>query len=176
MSDFPTRPEYKVQLPMRLEWGVPNSIEKASEVQQNLEAAMTERGWSDIEAYPVSYAFYELLINAIVHGNLGLKKPKGGQETDFSNTIQSAATLKVNEHKTVTVVVLFFPDKIQIEIQDQGVNSPEFWKNNTEDMRTGSDTSWQSGRGIQFSEKFLDTLRYEKNKTGVKVTGIKIKK
>ncbi len=176
MSDFPTNPDLQKEIPDIFTWGsIPNSIEGTPGYQQRVENLLLEKGWDGMEAFKVSYAFHEILNNAIIHGNLGLKKPKQDKASklpasDFATEIAVATALPENANKYVTVTISLTARHVTISIQDQGVNSPKFWEENTEGMRTGADLKYTSGRGIQTSEAFVTSITYEKKPTGVKVT------
>ncbi len=162
MSDFPSNPNFKEVRNQTHEWTIPSIMESSMGYHQKLEKLLLENGWDEREIYRIGYAFHELLVNAIVHGNLGLKKPKGGTEEDYAKNIAAAERLPENQTKIVQVKIILETNKIIITIQDQGKNSPEFWKIDLDGIRTGNDTSWQSGRGIQVSEKFTDQVIFEK--------------
>lgn len=170
MSDFLKKPDIKENQPQTTEWVIQSSLESSMEYYQKLEKLLSENNWDNAEVYKITYAFHELLINAIVHGNLGLKKLKGNKEQDFALEVSKAEQLPQNASKTVKVTIHLKPDALIIEIQDMGKDSPEFWNSKIEGIRTGADLSWQSGRGIEIAEKFLDKISFEKNNTGIKVT------
>ena len=168
--------QFEQEPPQTVSWpDIASTVEAASEYQERMEDLLKQNGWDEEEAYQISYAFQELLKNAIVHGNLGLKKPPGEEEEDWSKIVPKASLQPENKNKTVAVTVSITPRKVTITIQDEGKNTPKFWEKDsqTEGMRTGADTQWKSGRGVMISEAFLNEVRYEKNETGVKATLIR---
>ncbi|MFA5991446.1 MAG: ATP-binding protein [Candidatus Doudnabacteria bacterium] len=176
MSDYPSNPNFQTEIPETISWEqIPTSVEDSPKYQQKLEELLVDKGWDKLEAYRVSYAFHEILNNAIVHGNLNLKKQPGERETSWWPKIHAAESLPENANKFITVSISLTANQVIISIQDQGTNSPEFWKKETVGMRTGTDTGWSSGRGIQISETFLSKIEYEKNNTGIKAILTKIK-
>lgn len=154
---------------------IPSTIEATDEYQERLENLLKQHGWNEDEAYQVGYAFQENLKNAIVHGNLGLKKNPGEEKEDWSKTIHNASALPENKDKTVAVTINISPHQVIIMIQDAGKSSQKFWETESgiAGMRTGKDTEWKSGRGVMISEAFLNQVLYEKNETGVKTTLIR---
>ena len=171
MSDYPLNPNFQEEIPETIYWEqIPTSVEDSPKYQQKLEELLVDKGWDKLEAYRVSYAFHEILNNAIVHGNLNLKKQPGEREASWWPKILAAENLPENANKFITVSISLTANKVIISIQDQGINSPEFWKEKTAGMRTGIDTGWSSGRGIQISETYLSGIKYEKNNTGIKAT------
>ena len=172
--NFPHSPSQFEQEPQTISWpDIPSTIEAAVEYQEKMESLLKQNGWDEEEAYQVGYAFQELLKNAIVHGSLGLKKASGEQEEDWSKKVAAASALPEHKSKTVAVTVSITPRKITVTIQDPGANSTKFWEKETAGLRTGADTQWKSGRGVEISEAFLNQVRYEKNNTGVKTTFIR---
>jgi len=174
--NYPHAPGPAEQEPQNISWpDIASTIEAASEYQERMETLLKQNGWDEEEAYQISYAFQELLKNAIIHGNLGLKKPPGEEKEDWSKIVPTASALPENKGKTVAVTVSIAPRRVTITIQDVGKNTPKFWEkdSDTKGMRTGADTQWKSGRGVMISEAFLNEVRYEKNEAGVKATLIR---
>ncbi len=172
--NFPHTPSQFEQEPQTISWpDIPSTIEATVEYQEKMENLLQQNGWDEEEAYQVGYAFQELLKNAIVHGSLGLKKASGEQEEDWSKKVAAASALPEHQGKTVAVTVRITPRKTTVTIQDPGTNSPKFWEKETAGLRTGADTQWKSGRGVEISEAFLNQVHYEKNNTGVKTTFVR---
>ena len=171
--DFPHTPEASEQEPKTISWPeIPSTLEAAAEYENRLNQMLMALGWDEEAAYQVSYAFQELLKNAIVHGNLGLKKEPGEQDEDWSKKVMTTSALDENKSKVVSVNISASPRRATITIQDMGKDTPEFWtkENEARGMRTGDDTKWQSGRGVMISEAFLNQVTYAKNDTGIKAT------
>lgn len=162
------------QEPRQIFWPeIPSTIEAATEYQNKMENLLQSQGWDKEEAYQVAYAFQEMLKNAIIHGNLGLKKLPGEEEEDWSKKVIAASLLPENQTKKVWVRISLTSRKIIVEIQDQGKHSGRFWENGTTGLRTGADIQWKSGRGLMISEAFLNQIIYEKNEQGIKTTLIR---
>lgn len=162
------------QEPQQIFWPeIPSTIEAAMEYQNKMENLLQAQGWDEEAAYQVAYAFQEMLKNAIIHGNLGLKKSPGEEEEDWSKKVIAASLLPENQTKKVWVHISLTSRKIIVEIQDQGKDSGRFWENGTTGLRTGADTQWKSGRGLMISEAFLNQIIYEKNEQGIKTTLIR---
>ncbi len=162
--------------PQTVSWPeIPSTIEATAEYQERLEDLLKQNGWEEEEAYQVAYAFQENLKNAVIHGNLGLKKDSGEETEDWSKKVAEASALPEHKNKTASATISLSPKRAIITIQDAGKNSPKFWEkeSGTVGMRTGEDTRWKSGRGVMISEAFLNEVRYEKNEIGVKVTLIR---
>ena len=169
--ELPGSPHPGEQEPQQISWpDISSTIEAAAEYQDKMESLLQANSWSEEEAYQVAYAFQEMLKNAIVHGNLGLKKAPGEEEEDWSKKVLAASLLPENQTKKVQVQIRLTPRKLVVEIQDQGQNSARFWENGTTGLRTGADTQWKSGRGLMISEAFLNQVAYEKNQRGIKTT------
>ena len=173
MSDYPSNPNFKETGEQIFVWEADSTVESSLESYRKMEKLLASLHWDEEEIYKINYAFHEILTNAIVHGNLGLKKTQSDKEKDFNGKVMAAEKLPQNRDKKVGIKVILSPTKAIIEIQDMGKNSPRFWENPTAGIRTGADISWKSGRGIQISEAFLNSVTYEKNNTGVKATLIR---
>jgi len=112
---------------------------------------------------------YELLINAIEHGNLGISFQDKSDALEnntyielFHNRMQQADA----EGKVVRVESGYSPSSITIEIRDQGDG---FDLNNLPDMKDAASILLDHGRGILLANLFYDSVDYDEPGNCVKV-------
>jgi anti-sigma regulatory factor (Ser/Thr protein kinase) len=120
----------------------------------------------------LSAAVEEIMMNAITYGNLGIKKT--GNHDFIAGDIETAENAPEALEKRVFVSVRMNEERVVITIQDQGKNSPEFWKLKRIDP-TQEGLMNADGRGELITTgsgdlKGFDKPEYEKNEIGVKVT------
>lgn len=150
-------------------WEVPTDIKRIQEFVKKLESILTQLGWEEEEVYRVSLVFNEWLANAVVHGNLGLEKSECPPNIDWVKWIERHQERAGNQAKKVGVTVRASKTEVTIEIQDEGKNSPEFWKK-VKNATSSKNLLKSSGRGFLLSRAYLNGLEFEKTPQGVKVT------
>jgi serine/threonine-protein kinase RsbW len=90
-------------------------------------------GWSDQEIFGVHLAVEEALVNAIKHGN------------------------RLDESKQVRVCCRLFPDRLWIEVTDEGAGfNPEC----VPDCTADENLEVPSGRGIMLMRSFMSRVQY----------------
>lgn len=100
--------------------------------------------YSDDDLFAAHLAIEEATVNAVKHGN------------------------KRNSDKTVTIEYDVTPEKIDVEVTDQGSG---FDPNNLEDPRSSENIYKTGGRGVLLIKSYMDVVEY--NKTGNSVHIVK---
>lgn len=152
-------------------WILPTDISVISDADDVLVKKLKIVGWdtnSNEVSGMVEFAFHEALMNAIVHGNLGIVK------SDDDENLGQLAIKEQVEHPTdkkVFVTLEISQDRVSIKIRDEGNGfNPE-----TVQSATSSDAqSKTKGRGIAWMRNYFDSVTY--NKMGNEVTMVKEKK
>jgi hypothetical protein len=119
--------------------------------------------------YGITNSIYEMLINAVEHGNLGItgdEKEKMLEEGVYDAFL--AAQVRDN-HKIVSVLYLNDQKKISLKIVDEG-RGFDHKKAKKKKLGTGNLLAL-SGRGIGITKHFFDQVKY--NRSGNSVTLIK---
>ncbi len=136
------------------EWTLPTDIKLVDLAEDEFKKKLTEAGWdNDDENIDMGVAFREVLINAIVHGNLGMKD-KSEEES------WQQAALKEQENnpssKSIHVKLDITSASINVIIGDEGDGFD--WKNKLHTQIGGPLIS--SGRGTLLMNAYFDSLEY----------------
>jgi len=94
---------------------------------------LKQRGWSEHDLFSVHLAIEEALVNAVKHGN------------------------RYDRNKTIHVVCKLNPDKVRIEVSDQGDG---FDPDNLPDPTLEANLERPFGRGVMLMRKFMDELKF----------------
>jgi anti-sigma regulatory factor (Ser/Thr protein kinase) len=124
---------------------IPSSPEHLTNIRDLVEDAAGQVGFSVSEVQRIVTAAYEAVVNAATHGS-----PLEGKNS-------------------IEIDVRAYPDKLVIEVQDQGDGFPASL---SEKM---PDTSSRRGRGIPLMYALVDEVRFD-DSSGGKVTLIKYKR
>jgi len=119
---------------------IPSRPEASRDVQEELLEQMTRLEWGEHDVFSVRLAMEEALINAIKHGN------------------------HYDPAKTVEVVCQILPDRVRIEISDQGKG---FDLAAVPDPTDPDNLESPCGRGLMLMRSFMS--RVEFNETGNRV-------
>lgn len=146
------------------EWQLPSDIRIMHLTTEKFRKRLTDLGWKEEEVDWLTATFGEVLINAIVHGNLNI------QEKPEDESWKDAALRKQKEdkiNKFIHVKLDLTPDKIVIVVRDEGGGFD--WKKqiNSED----EDPLKTSGRGLLYMKTYFNQFSY--NEAGNEVTLVK---
>jgi serine/threonine-protein kinase RsbW len=94
---------------------------------------LSRKGWSDQEIFGVHLAVEEAVVNAIKHGN------------------------RLDENKQVHVCCRLLPDRLWIEIADEG---PGFDPQCVPDCTAAENLETPNGRGIMLMRSFMSRVEY----------------
>ena len=131
-------------------WGIVN------QVLYNIPAFLGER---TIEG--LKLGLYEILINAIEHGNLGItaeEKEESLKDNSYAGLMASRLNMASENKKNVTIHSLYEGKKLNIEIIDQGAGF------NYKELKslTGTETIMGiHGRGIVLTSLYYDNLKFK---------------
>lgn len=121
----------KVNGILRFEFG--SSFDAGCEVQQRIVDEVERHGFNANSVFAIRLALEEALVNAIKHGN------------------------KLDPGKKVIVEAKVTPDRVEIEIQDQG---PGFERAGVPDATAAENLLKCSGRGILLIEAYMNSAQW----------------
>ncbi len=107
---------------------------------------LEQQAWTDHDVFAVHLAVEEALVNAIKHGN------------------------RKDAEKSVEVICRMAPDRIQIQITDEGDG---FDPSTVPDPTDDENLEIPSGRGLMLMRCYMTSVKY--NKRGNSVTMVKIR-
>ncbi len=131
-------------------WGIVN------QVLYNIPPVLGEK---TIEG--LKLGLYEILVNAIEHGNLGItakEKEESLKNTSYSDLMNSRMNMANEKNRTVMIHSVYEVKKLTIEIIDQGVGF------NYKELKTLADTETLMGihgRGIILTSLYYDKLEFK---------------
>ena len=88
-----------------------------------MEDKLKELEWPEDQADAFVFAVREVMMNAIVHGNLNVNRKDG--EKDFLDRIKAAQQVEENKQKQVKVYFRFTKDEATAQIKDEGNFVPD---------------------------------------------------
>jgi DNA-binding response OmpR family regulator len=115
---------------------------------------------------------YELLINAIEHGNLGITfqdKSDALENNTYTELLQNRMENAEKEGKVVRIHSDYSPSSMSIDIQDQG-NGFDLEK--LPNITDAASILMDHGRGILLANLFYDSVAYEEPGNRVKISKI----
>ncbi|MDM8549999.1 SpoIIE family protein phosphatase [Desulfobacterales bacterium HSG2] len=140
-----------------------NIDEAFHRIMHNIE----ERSGVDFER--VKIAFFELLMNAIEHGNLemsGLKElMQDNDSEEYQNILKDRSNSDKYGERLIRVEYMFDSDHLEISVEDEGGG---FDPQSVPDPTHNGNNTRLSGRGIFLAKMNADSLKY--NAKGNKVT------
>lgn len=147
------------------EWVLPTDITIVERASDEFEKRLKQANWSDEN---LEIGFREILINAITHGNLGIRKPNK-EDIDLS---ELAREKEILERPAKRVFVKFHIDaeRLEITVRDEGNG---FDYSNVASPISVENLSVPSGRGIYLTRQYFDELKF--NDKGNEITMIKYK-
>lgn len=134
-----------------------NDIKNADQAAMMTNEELLRLGWPEDPAYKFSLAVQEAVMNAIVHGNLGVNRKDG--EDDYVARIKAAQ--EQNEAKRVKVYFRFTKDDATAQIKDEGNFIPQEMGDPTE----GDNLLQGSGRGFLIIFDGADNVNFSKGET-----------
>ena len=99
------------------QWELPTDINIITKTMEAFQAKLIEQGWPEDDANWLGATFEEMLINSIVHGNLGIKE-KSSEESWREAGLREQ--VKANVGKMVHVKLDVTPDEITVQLRDEG--------------------------------------------------------
>lgn len=118
----------------------------------------------------LSIGLYELLINAIEHGNLGItfeEKSKALQSNSYRELLEKRRQGVEGKKQHVTIRCDYSPETLTVEIQDYGDG---FDLSTLPDMKDTESILSDHGRGILLTTLFYDKVEYSEPGNCVKVS------
>lgn len=113
---------------------------------------------------------YELLINAIEHGNLGItfrEKSDALQKNTYRELLESRMKRADSEGMVVRIESDYEPSSITVEIRDQGEG---FDLSTLPDLKDAEEILSDHGRGVLLATLFYDSVDYSEPGNCVKVS------
>jgi serine/threonine-protein kinase RsbW len=127
-----------------------SSLESVDKGEEFVRAAARGMGFDEDSVHEISISVRECLVNAVAHGN------------------------RYNARKKVNLQVAAHPDRLEIEIQDDG---PGFELDLVPDPRAEANLLRQSGRGLLMVKAFMDEFSVTRREpAGALVRMVKLRK
>lgn len=143
------------------------NIDSAVEIcLEEIEHLFSEIRLNEDEMYRIDYGLRELLANAVVYGNLELKKPPGETLDVGKRTILIEGLERQHPERVKKSVKVFLSRKnniLIIRIIDQGKG---FERTEVLDSAKDEHLYNETGRGILLAENFLGQIKYTKTQAG----------
>ena len=152
---------------------IETNIAEVEKYETDLENKLKLLGWDDFDIFGVSMAFHEWVLNAMIHGNMGIARGEGETDEVWIERIRKAQKLSEVKSKHVFVDIKASVRNLEISIQDEGQNTPEFWLKEKISRTKEEELKWFSSRGNVMARAFTNSINFEKNKKGIKVTLIR---
>ncbi len=146
---------------------LPNDIESIDKGESALrERLHKDTSLNEDDVDTICLAFREVLINAIVHGNLGLQ----GENVSTERILEERKELRESDQpeKYVTVRLEVTKEVIRIIVKDEGAGFD--WRN-LPDPADSENILKTAGRGIFLAHTYFDSVDF--NEKGNEVTMIK---
>jgi YesN/AraC family two-component response regulator len=140
-------------------WGAVNQI------LFNVQAAI-----DNVSLEGICIGLYELLINAIEHGNLGItfqEKSDALQNSTYTELLKSRMQQADTDGKVVRIESDYTPSSVTITIRDQGSG---FDLSNLPNMKDAGSLLLDHGRGILLANLFYDSLEYDEPGNCVRIS------
>lgn len=143
------------------EWQLPTDIKVVDSAADEFRNRLLKLRWKEEDVDWLEATFREVLINAIVHGNLNILE-KSEDENWQTAALREQAKGKIE--KFVHVKLGLTSDKIAVVIRDQGKGFD--WKKQLDSV--SEDSAKTSGRGATYMKMFFDSATY--NEAGNELT------
>lgn len=142
-------------------WELPTDLSLVPKAADELEKKLAEMEWPEDSVNDMSTAFREVLINAMVHGNLELlDKNKIDENEKWDELVKR---LGVKTDKKVFVDLKITQEEVIIKVRDEGKG---FDPNEVSDMTNSEGLLKPTGRGLAFMKLYFDEVSFDKqNKT-----------
>lgn len=152
-------------------WKIPNDHELAPDIGLVVVEKLQKARWSEDDIGLMAEAFNELLTNAMIHGNLGLRKNPGEPTQKFLQRIKDAER-SIGKSTSVHITFDLGVDSVTIVVMDEG---PGFDVSSsvTSDPSREPVSMAEMGRGVSFTKMYFDSIVY--NGKGNQVTVMKRK-
>lgn len=146
------------------EWQLPTDIRIVNSAADEFRKRLLVLKWKEEDINWLEATFREALINAITHGNLGIKEKS---EDESWQNVALREQAKSKGEKSVYVRLDITSDKIILVVRDEG--SGFDWKKQLDSA--SENTAKTSGRGATYMKMFFDSVSY--NEAGNEVILIK---
>lgn len=142
-------------------WELPTDLSLVPKAADELEKRLAETGWPEDSVSDMSTAFREILINAMVHGNLELADKNKIDENEKWDELVKRLGIKTD--KKVFVDLKITQEEVIIKVRDEGKG---FDPNEVSDMTNSEGLLKPTGRGLAFMKPYFDEISFDKqNKT-----------
>lgn len=147
------------------EWVLPTDITIVERASDEFQKRLKQANWSDEN---LEIGFREALINAITHGNLGIRKPDK-EDVDLSELAREKEMLE-HPAKHVFVKLHIDDERLEITVRDEGDG---FDYSKVASPISDENLSMPSGRGLYLTKQYFDEIKF--NDKGNEITMIKYK-
>jgi len=139
------------------EWILESKIDIVSEARDALESRLKGLGWNDDEIGLFPVALGEAVANAVIHGNLRVKKEGGESEESYRSRISQAEKSPEAQAKKVRVELKITADAATVAIYDEGGG---FNVGGVPDPKSENRLLETSGRGVDMMRQICDKVEF----------------
>ncbi len=141
-------------------WEMTTNLDNISLAISKLEEQLEDKGWDDDDTYAIKSSFSELLWNAFLHGNLGIKDQELKKD-DMEKWVEVAERVLIKNpeltKKKVYISIDITETEAKVSIRDEGAG---FDERLIADPTTEKTKFKYTGRGIFHARKHLDQLSF----------------
>lgn len=142
------------------EWTLPSERSFIADAAEAVEKRLQHLGWKDEEIGLFPIIVDEALANAVIHGNLEIKRLGGESFDDYQARIQKAEQGAEAKKKHIRVSLNLTPDDATITVTDEGRG---FVLSDVPDPTNKERLLEPSGRGIDLIKKVCDRVTFLPN-------------
>lgn len=142
-------------------WALESSHEWVADAMVELEKRLKIAGWSEDEIGLFPTAAEEAFTNAVIHGNLGIKRREEENLADYERRVRDAESMPKFAEKKVRVQLNLSENEATITVEDEGDG---FGVDSIPDPKTGERIYEPSGRGIEIMRAACDEVKFSPGK------------
>lgn len=139
-------------------WVLESKIELVEKIADELNRRFKNAGWSKDEIGAFIEAVGDAFNNAVLHGNLGIKRGENESMEEWEKRIKETENSELARNKKVFMKITIGPEEAKISIKDEGGG---FSLAGIEDPLVARNLTKPSGRGIKIMEKECDSLTFD---------------
>lgn len=141
-------------------WILRTTFEALEQAGEAFKKKLWKNNWPPDEIDRLWLGFHEALINAIVHGNLGITKPDDNEKDLTQLVKEELKNYPEKKNKKVYVKIDVDDKKVYVKISDEGKG---FKFKEVLDPTTSEGLKKTKGRGLFFMETYFDSVEYTGN-------------
>jgi hypothetical protein len=165
-ENMPIVPASERERTFNKDWVLTNDLLEMDALCEEVSKELIALGWDADKAGMVDTQIRELITNAMSHGNGQVFRTKGELDEDWIKRLSEALNSANAQGKRVKIKATLSPQSAKAEIQDEGIESDEFWKRKQRGIPETELTNWYSGHGLEIAEAGARVV-FQKNQQGI---------